>query len=1403
MEKGAAAQVMMGDRGEGLTYRRLREELQKCFGLEGHTGQFRNQLKMKRRQKGESLRTLYQDVSHLLLLAFPGPQSELRDHLSVEAFIDSLNDYELKRSVKDRFPKTLAGAFQIALDLEANRKSLHVGDERRDKGKHYRTDMEARAVSQDVDWKDRVGTKEPEWKEALGMIQKNLTESQAEVRRIVQQKEEGKWKELEAKVKEMELRDKSRDQGQKFPPGWAPGWDNRTSPNQEQYRAAQAVPFTAPPSQTMNPANPWPPQDDRNASYPSQLRGHCFTCGSPEHFAPNCPQRTTASAVVCGNCNQQGHQRKECRNSSVCWTCGRPGHRKADCKSRREVDTRIFSNGNGNGDARTNMITANEVQEDHTRDVYLEMTCKGVPRKFLLDSGCDLTMVPTSYVKGMFLFPTPHRVRAANGTEIELKGKVSVTLGLGDLKIHTVALVSDHIAEGLIGNDWLAKNEVYWGFHLGVINLRGKNFALTKRTGDAVACRVVAQKRVIIPPFSETIIPSKLLFQRAGARIPDQGSCNAVMEPSELAQGVYVASAVLPARCGNIPTRVINSSARSFRLESDEVLGEAQPGEVMNSETTSTPVAGDWLEKLVSSVDTSVAGEEKDRFREILRRYSDCFSLHEYDLGRTSVVTHRIDTGDSRPVKQVLRRQPLVHQEEIERQVKGMLEQDVIEPSKSPWASNVVIVKKKDGALRFCIDYRQLNDVTVKDSYPLPRIVDCLDALSGGKYFSAFDLRSGYFQVSMDERDKEKTSFVTRSGLFQFKVLPFGVTNGPATFQRLMDLTMVGLNYNILLVYLDDIILMSRTVSEHLDRLVMMLDRLRSAGLKLKPSKCNLLQKTIHFLGHVVSDNGISTDPEKVEAVQDWLVPCNVTEVRGFIGLCSYYRRFVKNFAEIADPLHALTGKRASFHWDDRCQDAFEELKIRLTTTPILAMPRDDGEYRLDTDASGEAIGAVLSQVQDGEEKVVAFASRLLSHSERNYCVTRRELLAVVYFIKHFRAYLLGHHFLLRTDHAALKWLRSMPEPVGQQARWLEQMEEYTFDIEHRPGKKHANADAMSRRPCRQCTVDQETAVGSYMCNRVVESGPGDGTDEYLDPAQMKEDYASDPKLATFHALFSASESQVPWDEVVGLDRDTKGMWLQWDRLCIVDGVLYRRWVTVDGLQKRWQLVPPKSVQPRLLKLAHTGMTGGHLVIKRTQHQIQLRAYWPGWYEDTARYCRMCTECAAYHRGAPTKQDPLQIFPVGEPFERVAIDLTGPHPPSRSGHKFILTVIDLFSKWAEAIPIRNKEAVTVARALMDVFVSRFGVPLQLMTDNGREFCNSVLSELCRLLGVDRVRTTAYKASTNGAVERFHRTLNSMIGKVVAINQRNWDELLPSIMAAYRASRHEATGFSPNFLIFGR
>ena len=314
----------------------------------------------------------------------------------------------------------------------------------------------------------------------------------------------------------------------------------------------------------------------------------------------------------------------------------------------------------------------------------------------------------------------------------------------------------------------------------------------------------------------------------------------------------------------------------------------------------------------------------------------------------------------------------------------------------------------------------------MKDSYPLPRIDVCLDALAGAIWFSTFDLSSGYHQVEMDIRDSDKTTFVIRRGTFRFNVMPFGLCNAPTTFQRLMNVALAGLDPEVCLGYLDDSIVHSRDLGSHLDRLERLFERLTRAGMKLKVSKCRLLQREVAFLGHRVSTEGLSTDPAKVEAIREWPVPACLRDVRAFFGLCSYYRKFVPKFSEIAVPLHALSRKNRRFLGDDACQRAFEELKGRLISSPVIALPRDEGEYIVNTDASEAAVGVVLSQKQDGEERPIDYFSRLYFRTKVNYCTTRKELLAVVEALRQFRPYVLGPHFRVRTDHAALRWFQML-----------------------------------------------------------------------------------------------------------------------------------------------------------------------------------------------------------------------------------------------------------------------------------------------------------------------------------------------------------------------------------------
>jgi len=367
---------------------------------------------------------------------------------------------------------------------------------------------------------------------------------------------------------------------------------------------------------------------------------------------------------------------------------------------------------------------------------------------------------------------------------------------------------------------------------------------------------------------------------------------------------------------------------------------------------------------MVSGLPAELTTEQRGKIRELLTRYRTILSTGDRDVGRTPLVEHTIDTGDHIPIRQPLRRQLFQHQAYIDEETNRMLEYGIIEPAASPWASNVVLVKKKDGSLRFCVNYRRLNSITYKDSYPLTLIDNCLNALSGLSWYSTLDLWLGYYNIPIAESDRDKCTFITRQGCFRFTVMPFGLTCAPSVFQRLMDVVLCGLSYQACLVYLDDIIVFGKTFDEQLARLGEVFHRLRAANLKLKPSKCFLCQRSVEFLGHVVSEEGLAMQPSKVKPINEWTACRDVSEVRAFMGLSSYYRRFIKDFSTIAAPLYNLTRKESEFCWTNECQQAFDELKKRLVEEPVLALPSDDGTYVLDTDASDFGLGAVLSQRQ-------------------------------------------------------------------------------------------------------------------------------------------------------------------------------------------------------------------------------------------------------------------------------------------------------------------------------------------------------------------------------------------------------------------------------------------------------
>ncbi|GFX21623.1 retrovirus-related Pol polyprotein from transposon 412 [Trichonephila clavipes] len=872
--------------------------------------------------------------------------------------------------------------------------------------------------------------------------------------------------------------------------------------------------------------------------------------------------------------------------------------------------------------------------------------------------------------------------------------------------------------------------------------------------------QVTANENITIPPRTEIIVPGYI-----GNDVSFNSGLIGTAENK--ANGLLIASTLVDLSRKTIPVRICNVTEKPRVFQKGEVLATCSPVTCVckssslllsNSPQQLTP---DLLEN------AELSPEQKSSAERLFQEFEDVFSRNSSDIGHTTVTQHRIDTADHPPIKQHPRRLPFAKQEEVGTLLREMQENDIIEPSSSPWASPIVLVRKKDGSTRFCVDYRKLNDVTKKDSYPLPRIDDTLDTLSGHKWFSTLDLKSGYWQVEIHPEDREKQHSLPAKDY------------GSSKSCR------------------------GRTFEEHLQNIRKVLSKLSDANLKLNPSKCKFFQKEVNYLGHIISAEGVRTDPEKVSAVKNWKRPENLRELRSFLGLCTYYRKFVKGFSNIARPLHKLTESKQKFQWTKECEDSFLQLKEALTSSPILIYPQPDKPFILDTDASNESVGAVLSQEIDGQERVVAYWSKCLSKPERNYCVTRKELLAIVKAIEHFHHYLYGQKFLLRTDHASLTWLMNFRNTEGQVARWIQRLNEYYFDIRHRKGSSHGNADALSRRPCpencRHCSrVETKYDYAIRQITTSTATPPDPWSDE-----KVREDQMADPDIKPLIEFMESSSNKPSWQDISAYSPTTKQYWALWNSLHLRNGVLYRKFESEDGKTFRWQLVLPRSRIPEVLKELHGSPTGGHFGVMKTLHRVRERFCWGKVRADVEQWCKSCDACSARKGPKIRSRGKLHRYNVGAPFERIAFDILGPLPRTASGNKYLLVVMDYFTKWPEVYPIPDQEAPTVAEAVVQHWISRYGVPLQLHSDQGRNFVSAVLKGVCELLGIDKTKTTPLHPQSDGMVERFNRTILNNLSLMVSKNQQDWDQKVPLFLLAYRSAVHETTGYSPSQMLFGR
>lgn len=713
--------------------------------------------------------------------------------------------------------------------------------------------------------------------------------------------------------------------------------------------------------------------------------------------------------------------------------------------------------------------------------------------------------------------------------------------------------------------------------------------------------------------------------------------------------------------------------------------------------------------------------------------------------GACDTVEHVVEVDTTRPIVMRPRKIPHDRQKVVDEEIDNMLKAGVIRPSKSPHAAEVVLVKKKDGKWRFCTDYRLLNEHTILDRYPLPRIQDLLRAVRDSTHFVALDLRSGYWQIPMAAASRRFTAFRTHRGLFEWLVMPFGLSNAPATFQRAMDALFADLRWNGVLVYLDDILVHGKSFEEVLAKLDEVLSRLDQAGFTLNLEKCNFFPRMMKYLGFILKDGAIYPDPGKVEAYNRITQPENASMVRSLLGHFGYYRQFIPNYSAIVKDLTALTQKGVRFVWTALCDIAVSLLKEKLVTA-VLHNPLEGEEFKLETDASDHTLGAILSSRRNEESqwKPVEFASKTLSETEQRWPTHEKEAYAIVWGLDKFDQYLRGREFAVFTDNSSLQWMNNAVK--GKVARWASRMAEYQMKLYHRSGVQMAHVDFLTR------GIDAEAGLQDRMLFAV--------------------------ELADFDMkVILAEQAKGP---------RPIGAWY-----CVKDGVIYYR-------SRIW--VPP-ILRNTVIHACHSVAPFLHPGAKKTKAAVERGFGWKGLHADVERFVRGCLSCQRTRPGTEQLQGLWKHHVMTEVLEKVYMDLW----VCKVGNEdvVLLTMIDFTTKWAECAVLEDKTSRSIAKAFFSAWISRFGVPKVIYTDQEACFISEVLELVCARLGVKKIRTAKYHPQSNSPIETFHRTLSRGIQQfTLAGRQVPLREIIEYVLFAYRSTLHFGINESPAFLLYG-
>lgn len=1068
---------------------------------------------------------------------------------------------------------------------------------------------------------------------------------------------------------------------------------------------------------------------------------NCAACGKGGHSQQDCWTRTK---IKCTSCGKTGHHEDKCwtkpSTSSSCSNCGRRGHSEGKCwfKDDRKVK-----------DVR-------KLQGQELNFIYnILVSINGQDFNGYLDTGSQVNVAHISVAKQLKLNLNKCNIyiRGFGNSLILPDGMCTLKVNVGKVSIVTPIIfvsVDMNKYDIIIGQPVINANDV-------TLTVKGDKVDLysNKNPNKMINCAFV-QNYVFKIPIK--VYDHVHILGNAVKRV--------LVYLDNIEDVIFVPSGIVSVNdqifnvqgsllSGPIQTlNIINLSRKPICLEKDLLLTRgiqlSIPKKINIIEEISDPTIFSLKIDHIRSGNLNTI--DRSSLFNLLQEFKDCFACDTLELGKHSSVELNINLSSQNPVTHRPYRLSEFERNIVREKVDDLLEGGIIRESCSNFSSPVVLVKKKTGDFRLCVDYRKLNSITIKDKYPLPHIEDLINKLRGKKYFTSLDMAQGYYQVPVASDSIHKTAFVTPDGEYEFLRMPFGLANAPATFQRMINNILGKLRFDKVIAYLDDILIPSNSIEEGLGTLKEVLQLIFQENLKLNIDKCSFLQPSISFLGYEISEEGIRPGDQKIKAVADFKIPSNVHELRQFLGLSSYFRKFIKDHAKIVSPLTVLLRKNVPWSWGIDQTNAVNFIKDKLISKPILKIFNSLEKTELHTDASSKGIAGILMQYEGKELKPVSYFSRATSRDESLYHSYDLETLAVVESIKRFRIYLFGIHFKIITDCSAVRSTFEKKDILPRVARWWLSIQEYDFEIEHRPGEKIKHVDALSRNPVSNVllidTVDWILTLQMQ--------------DEQIRLIKRKLDEANDRDILNTYSL-----------------KNDK---------------LYRK-----VLNGKYKLVLPKSARFNLLRKYHDEI--GHVGLERCLTLIKEKFWFKNMNKFVKKYVSSCLDCH-YKRGNYGKQEGY-LFPIDKPREPLHtwhIDHLGPFSKSHKGNSYILVIVDSFAKFVFARACKTVGAQEVVDHLADLF-SMFGTPKRIISDRGKAFTSTKFKSFTTAYQVKHILNAVSSPRSNGQVERYNRTI--LDGLNTSVNNENeWQKSLPNVIWGINNTINKSTGFTPHLLMFG-